>query len=119
MRLDLDRTQADGQAYAPADPPRDPAADDAPQGDPATDSKAPAIELAPTAEPTPPLDQDDLLSGDEPVTQPTDDPEVVQPTDDPSDGFDGAVGMRVQDRTSTDGLLSTIVGGVTGYFFGG
>ena len=49
----------------------------------------------------------------------TDEPEVVQPTDDPSDGFDGAVGMRVQDRTSTDGLLSTIVGGVTGYFFGG
>ncbi len=44
---------------------------------------------------------------------------MVQPTDDPSDGFDGAVGMRVQDRTSTDGLLSTIVGGVTGYFFGG
>ena len=85
----------------------------------ATPEPTPAIELAPTAEPTPPLDQDDLLSGDEPVTQPTDDPEVVQPTDDPSDGFDGAVGMRVQDRTSTDGLLSTIVGGVTGYFFGG
>jgi hypothetical protein len=27
--------------------------------------------------------------------------------------------MRVVDRTTTDGLLSTIVGGVTGYFFGG
>jgi len=85
----------------------------------ATPEPTPVLELAPTAEPTPPLDPDDLLPGDEPVTEPTDEPEVVQPTDDPSDGFDGAVGMRVQDRTSTDGLLSTIVGGVTGYFFGG
>jgi outer membrane biosynthesis protein TonB len=85
----------------------------------ATPETTPALDLAPTAEPTPPLDPDDLLPGDEPVTEPTDEPEVVQPTDDPSDGFDGAVGMRVQDRTSTDGLLSTIVGGVTGYFFGG
>ena len=84
----------------------------------ATPETTPAIELAPTTEPTPPLDPWDL-PGDEPVTEPTDEPGVVQPTDDPSDGFDGAVGMRVQDRTSTDGLLSTIVGGVTGYFFGG
>ncbi len=84
----------------------------------ATPETTPAIELAPTAEPTPPLDPYGL-PGDNPVTEPTDEPEVVQPTDDPSDGFDGAVGMRVHDRTSTDGLLSTIVGGVTGYFFGG
>ena len=84
----------------------------------ATPETTPALELAPTAEPTPPLDPYGLPD-DEPVTEPTDEPEVVQPTDDPSDGFDGAVGMRVQDRTSTDGLLSTIVGGVTGYFFGG
>jgi hypothetical protein len=34
-------------------------------------------------------------------------------------GLDGAVGMRVVDRRTTDGLLETIVGGVTGYFFGG
>jgi uncharacterized protein YkwD len=85
----------------------------------AAPESTPTLDLAPTAEPTPPLDEDDLLPGDEPGTEPTDDPEVVQPTDDPSDGFDGAVGMRVQDRTTTDGLLSTIVGGVTGYFFGG
>ena len=84
----------------------------------ATPETTPALELPPIAEPTPPLDPYGL-PGDEPVTEPTDEPEVVQPTDDPSDGFDGAVGMRVQDRTSTDGLLSTIVGGVTGYFFGG
>jgi uncharacterized protein YkwD len=85
----------------------------------ATPAPTPVLELAPTAEPTPPLDGDDLLPSDDPGTQPSDEPDVSQPTDDPSDGFDGAVGMRVVDRTSTDGLLSTIVGGVTGYFFGG
>jgi hypothetical protein len=85
----------------------------------ATAAPTPVIELAPTAVPTPPLDGDDLLPSDDPGTEPSDAPEVSQPTDDPSDGFDGAVGMRVQDRTTTDGLLSTIVGGVTGYFFGG
>ena len=84
-----------------------------------TATPTPTIDLAPTTEATPPLDGSDLLPGDEPGTEPTDQPEVSQPTDDPSDGFDGAVGMRVVDRTSTDGLLSTIVGGVTGYFFGG
>jgi uncharacterized protein YkwD len=85
----------------------------------ATPAPTPTLDLAPSAEPTPPLDPDDLLPSDEPVTDPTDEPEVVQPTDDPSDGFDGAVGMRVVDPTTTNGLLSTIVGGVTGYFFGG
>jgi uncharacterized protein YkwD len=77
------------------------------------------VDLGPTPEPTPPIGDDDLLPGDDPGTEPSDEPEIVQPTDDPSDGFDGAVGMRVVDRTSTDGLLSTIVGGVTGFFFGG
>jgi uncharacterized protein YkwD len=71
-----------------------------------------------TLEPTSPIGSDDLIPSDEPSSEPSDEP-VVDPTDDPSDGFDGAVGMRVVDRTSTDGLLSTIVGGVTGYFFGG
>jgi uncharacterized protein YkwD len=85
----------------------------------ATPLPTPVVELGPTAEPTPPIDNDDLLPSDEPATEPSDEPETDQPTDDPSDGFDGAVGMRVVDRTSTDGLLSTIVGGVTGYFFGG
>ena len=76
----------------------------------------------PTPVPTAPIDRDDLIPSDEPGIDPSDAPEIDpsgQPTDDPSDGFDGAVGMRVVDRTSTDGLLSTIVGGVTGYFFGG
>jgi uncharacterized protein YkwD len=84
----------------------------------ATPVPTPLLELAPIAEPTPPLNGDDFLPWD-PGTEPTDAPDVSQPTDDPSDGFDGAVGMRVVDRTTTDGLLSTIVGGVTGYFFGG
>jgi uncharacterized protein YkwD len=79
----------------------------------------PTLDLGPTAEPTPPIASDDLIPSDEPATEPSDAPDVDQPTDDPSDGFDGAVGMRVVDRTSTDGLLSTIVGGVTGFFFGG
>jgi len=85
----------------------------------ATPVPTPVVDLGPTPEPTPPIDDNDLIPGDEPVTEPSLEPEVDQPTDDPSDGFDGAVGMRVVDRTSTDGLLSTIVGGVTGYFFGG
>jgi uncharacterized protein YkwD len=88
----------------------------------ATPEPTPALELGPTPEPTPPLTDDDLIPSDEPGTEPGDEPDVDprdQPTDDPSDGFDGAVGMRVVDRNSTDGLLSTIVGGVTGYFFGG
>jgi uncharacterized protein YkwD len=84
-----------------------------------TATPTPALDLGPTPEPTPPIGGDDLIPSDEPGTEPSDEPEVDQPTDDPSDGFDGAVGMRVVDRTSTDGLLSTIVGGVTGYFFGG
>jgi uncharacterized protein YkwD len=88
----------------------------------ATPKPTPALELGPTPEPTPPIAADDLIPSDDPGTEPSDEPEVDasdEPTDDPSDGFDGAVGMRVVDRTSTDGLLSTIVGGVTGYFFGG
>jgi uncharacterized protein YkwD len=85
----------------------------------ATPAPTPVLELGPTAEPTPPISGDDLLPGDEPQPEPTDEPEPTDVTDDPSDGFDGAVGVRVVDRTSTDGLLSTIVGGVTGYFFGG
>jgi uncharacterized protein YkwD len=83
----------------------------------ATPAATPTIELPPP-DATPPLLDDDLIPSDEPATEPSDEPQA-DPTDDPSDGFDGAVGMRVVDRTSSDGLLSTIVGGVTGYFFGG
>ena len=89
----------------------------------ATPRPTPKATPKPTPIPTPtpvataPIGGDDLIPSHDPA-DPGDEPEV-QPTDDPSDGFDGGVGMRVVDRTSTDGLLSTIVGGVTGYFFGG
>ncbi len=83
----------------------------------ATPKPTPTATPEPTPEATAPLGGEDLIPSD-PATDPGEEP-AVQPTDDPSDGFDGAVGMRVVDRTSTDGLLSTIVGGVTGYFFGG
>ena len=69
--------------------------------------------------PTPPIAGDDLIPGDAPDTEPSRrTPRSTRPTT-ATDGFDGAVGMRVVDRTSTDGLLETIVGGVTGFFFGG
>ena len=84
----------------------------------ATPEPTPTPTPAPTPRATVPIVADDLNPGDAPETEPSDEPQV-DPTDDPSDGFDGAVGMRVVDRTSTDGLLSTIVGGVTGFFFGG
>ncbi len=43
------------------------------------------------------------------------------PSPDPGDGTagDGSVGMRVVDDGRTGGLLQSIVGGVTGLFFGG
>jgi outer membrane biosynthesis protein TonB len=41
------------------------------------------------------------------------------PTSTPPDGLDQAVGLRVVDRQTSDGLLGTIVGGVAGFFFGG
>jgi uncharacterized protein YkwD len=42
-----------------------------------------------------------------------------EPTSTPPGDLDGAVGLRVVDRQTTDGLLGTIVGGVAGFFFGG
>jgi uncharacterized protein YkwD len=49
--------------------------------------------------------------------QPSD---VPEPSDLPATADDAApVGLRVVDRTSTDGLLGTIVGGVAGFFLGG
>ena len=83
----------------------------------ATPEPTPEPTPAPTPEPTAPIASDDLIpASDEPAIEPTDVPEV-EPSAEP--GLDGAVGMRVVDRTSTDGLLSAIVGGVTGFFFGG
>jgi uncharacterized protein YkwD len=61
------------------------------------------------------LGTDDATASD--GTQPGDTPE---PSDVPATADDAApVGLRVVDRTSTDGLLGTIVGGVAGFFLGG
>ena len=91
VRLDLDRAQADAQA----DPEADPAArhrdrrraqgrppDRPPSRSPptATPEPTPVLELAPTAEPTPPLGADDLLPGDEPRHRTDRRPDAVQPS---------------------------------------
>ena len=59
----------------------------------------------------------------EPVREPTAGPTDAKASPDPKPAADtggnGAVGMRVVDRGTTDGLLETIVVGVTGSFFGG
>src|SRR5690349_6769528 len=68
----------------------------------------------PFPEATGPTPTDDLVPSD--VTQPSDTPE---PSDLPAPPDAAPVGLRVVDRTSTDGLLGTIVGGVAGFFFGG
>ena len=79
-------------------------------------------ELIPDA--TPSLTQDDLVPPSDAATVPTDGTSSDAPAlpgDAPADGTggDGAVAMRVVDRVTSDGLLETIVGGVTGFFFGG
>jgi uncharacterized protein YkwD len=82
----------------------------------------------PTPEPTPdavdPIDERVLAPTDESTPVPFDDATTDTtdtPSQDPGDGTagDGAVGMRVVDDGGTDGLLQSIVGGVTGFFLGG
>ena len=80
-----------------------------------TDAAPVAATATPTPEATP-----------EPTAEPTSTDGSIDstgaPSAEPTDGTDAAgavVGMRVVDRASTDGLLETIVGGVTGFFFGG
>jgi hypothetical protein len=53
--------------------------------------------------------------------EPSLEPSVATPSEEPAGDIDGsgAVAMRVVDRPTSDGLLETIVGGVTGFFFGG
>jgi uncharacterized protein YkwD len=70
----------------------------------------PSPEVFPEA--TPPFSSGDLL---DPSLGPEPEP-TATPSEEP---LDGAVGMRVVDRDTTDGLLGTIVGGVAGFFFGG
>ena len=88
--------------------------------------RAPAV--VQTAEPTPEPTLDVAIGpeatailapgGPSPTSSPDLDP---SPTPDPGDDTagTGTVGMRVVDGGRTDGLLQSIVGGVTGMFFGG
>jgi hypothetical protein len=84
----------------------------------ATPAPTPVIE-APNADATPPLDESDLIPIDDTGDAATDGTEP--PTDQSADAAatGAAVGMRVMDRPPNGGLLDTIVGGVTGFFFGG
>jgi uncharacterized protein YkwD len=78
----------------------------------------PTPTLAPLG--TAPLDESDLIpsddQGDLGVTEATE-----SPGDEPAENGAGgaAIRMRVIDRPPNGGLLDTIVGGVTGFFFGG
>ena len=62
----------------------------------------------PSFEATPTLPEDD-------VVPPSGDPSA-EPTD---EAGNGPAGMRVVDHGAAGGLLETIVGGVTGFYFGG
>jgi uncharacterized protein YkwD len=80
---------------------------------PAQPTPALAPEPTPFVEATPPLDGNDLLPPDETVGDPaaSDGPVTADGTEPQN--------LRVVDRTSSDGLLDTIVGGVAGFFLGG
>jgi uncharacterized protein YkwD len=84
----------------------------------ATPAPTPVPET-PDAAATPPLDASDLIPIDDTGDAATD---GTEPPSDQSatDGTtEAAVRMRVIDRPPNGGLLDTIVGGVTGFFFGG
>ena len=65
-------------------------------------------------EASPPLDSSDLLPPEDTAVDPaaSDGPVTPDDTTEPQT-------LRVVDRTSSDGLLDTIVGGVAGFFLGG
>ena len=83
---------------------------------------APAATPAPTPELGPestPLPGDDLIFPDPASGPAASDAAPSGPPSTPPDDLDQAVGLRVVDRQTSDGLLGTIVGGVAGFFFGG
>jgi uncharacterized protein YkwD len=94
-----------------------------------TPSAAPVASETPSIEPTPdPTSIDEPISFPPPEPFPSDDPDGTrEPSGDPGDGVDDppsdedAVdhGLRVLEPPDPPGLLDTIVGGVTGFFFGG
>ena len=86
-----------------------------------TPKPAPKATPAPTPDLGPdstPLPGDNLIfpQGSGPAAS---DAAPSEPTSTPPGDLDGAVGLRVVDRQTSDGLLGTIVGGVAGFFFGG
>jgi uncharacterized protein YkwD len=80
----------------------------------ATPELTPAPELRP--ESTASQSGDNLIFPDGP---PASDAAPSAPTSTPPAELGQAVGLRVVDRQTSDGLLGTIVGGVAGFFFGG
>ena len=111
-----------------------PTARPTPRPTPKPTPKPDVAEPGTTPEPTPdagespeaidPIGERDLPPADESTPVPFDD-DPSDPTDtpsqDPGDGTagDGAVDMRVVDDGGTEGLLPSIVSGVTGLFLGG
>ncbi len=111
-------------AKPPARPTARPTARLTPRPTPKPAVAEPAESPEPTAaSPADPIDERVLLPHDESTPVPFDD--TTDPTDTPSQdpgddtAGDGAVDMRVVDDGGTDGLLPSIVGGVTGFFLGG
>jgi uncharacterized protein YkwD len=86
-------------------------------------TRAPKPTPAPTPEPTPfwpaAIDLADPM-GDAATPEPTPPPTATPaPTASPGAVADGPHGLRVVEADSPPGLLDAIVGGVTGFFFGG
>jgi uncharacterized protein YkwD len=80
-------------------------------------SAKPSPSATPSVDATQPIDPNDYLPTIDP-TDVTSDPSDA-PSDAPTEDVPPAVGMRVADRPTNAGLLDTIVGGVSGFFFGG
>ncbi len=78
---------------------------------------APTPELGP--ESTAPQPGDNLIFPDGGTAPAASDAAPSAPTSTPPADLEQAVGLRVVDRQTSDGLLGTIVGGVAGFFFGG
>ena len=94
----------------------------APKATPRPTAKAaPVATPGLTPAPTPELGPDATSPGDNLIfpAPAASDAAPSEPTSTPPDDLEGAVGLRVVDRQTSDGLLGTIVGGVAGFFFGG
>jgi uncharacterized protein YkwD len=93
------------------------AATAAPAAPAAAPTPSPTPEPSPVASPSEVTLVPPSFDTVEPSVEPSTAPPSAEPAGDTNGN--GAVAMRVVDRTTSDGLLETIVGGVTGFFFGG